>query len=172
MGGIFSGKTLSKRIVMNITDVREVMKEKSEIIFSMDQEASVAEAVEQMVEHEIGALIITDNSLPVGVVTERDIMKCWVSIGYGSVSEKGKRLFKDIKAREVMTSNLIVVEPSDDVNYVINIMVKNRIRHLPVVENKRLIGVLSIRDLAKTCMTSLQAENHYLKEYITDKYPG
>jgi CBS domain-containing protein len=157
---------------MNVTDVREVIKEKSEVIYSLDHESSVAEAVEQMVEHEIGALIITNNGKPVGVLTERDVLKCWVSVGYGSVTEKGKRLFKDIKAREVMTTNLIVVEPTDDVNYVINIMVKNRIRHLPVVENKNLIGVLSIRDLAKTCMTTLQAENHYLKEYITDKYPG
>ncbi len=157
---------------MNVTDVREVIKEKSEVIYSLDHESSVADAVEQMVEHEIGALIITSKGMPVGVLTERDVLKCWVSIGYGSVTEKGKRLFKDIMAREVMTTNLIVVEPADDVNYVINIMVKNRIRHLPVVENKKLIGVLSIRDLAKTCMTTLQAENHYLKEYITDKYPG
>jgi len=157
---------------MNQTSVREVMKEKSAVIYSIDHEKSVADAMEQMVEHEIGALIVTKDGGPVGVLTERDVLKCWVSMGYGSVVEKDKRLFKSIKAREVMSSNLIIVETKDEVNYVINIMVKNRIRHLPVVENHRLVGVLSMRDLAKTCMTNLQAENHYLKEYITDKYPG
>ena len=157
---------------MNESIVRDVVKNKSNIIYSIDQELSIAEAIEKMVENEIGALIVTREGMPVGVLTERDVIKCWVSVGYGCISEKGKRLFKDIKAHEMMTTNLIVVEPSDDINYVINIMVKNRIRHVPVVENKKMIGVLSMRDLAKSCMTSLQSENHYLREYITDKYPG
>lgn len=157
---------------MNIVDVQSVINDKSAEIFSIDQEASVADAVENMVEHEIGALIVTKDSVPVGVLTERDVLKTWVSLGYGSVTEEGKRLFKDIKAREVMTTNLIVVEATDDVNYVINIMVKNRIRHLPVVAEKKLIGVLSMRDMAKKCMTDLQTENHYLREFIKDSYPG
>jgi CBS domain-containing protein len=157
---------------MNLLDVQSVINDKSAEIFSIDQEASVADAVENMVEHEIGALIVTKDNVPVGVLTERDVLKTWVSLGYGSVAEQEKRLFKDIKAREVMTTNLIVVESTDDVNYVINIMVKNRIRHLPVVAEKKLIGVLSMRDMAKKCMTDLQTENHYLREFIKDSYPG
>jgi CBS domain-containing protein len=152
--------------------VKDVIKEKSAVIYSIDQNSSVADAIEKLVENDIGALIVKQEDAPVGVLTERDVVKCWVSVGYGSVSESGKRLFKDIRVKEVMTSNLIVVEPKDDINYVINVMVKNRIRHLPVVENKKLVGVLSIRDMAKSCMINLQSENHYLREYITDKYPG
>lgn len=157
---------------MHESSVKEVIKDKSATIFSIDQESSIADAIDQLVEHEIGALIVTREGTPVGVCTERDVLKCWASIGYGADPDKGKRLFKDIKVREVMTTNLIVVEPKDEINYVINIMVKNRIRHLPVVENEKLVGVLSIRDLAKKCMVNLQSENHYLREFIKDSYPG
>ncbi len=153
-------------------NVRDLIKEKPNIVYSTDQESSVAEAIEQMVEHEVGALIVTQENRPVGLLSERDIIKCWISIGYGANEPKGHRLFKDIKVREVMSGNLIVVEPSDDLCYVMNIMIKNRIRHLPVVENHQLVGVLSMRDVVRTQVTTLKAENHYLKEYITDQYPG
>jgi len=144
--------------------VKELIGEGSHTIYSIDKDGNVAEAIEQLVEHEIGALIVTDNGKPVGVFTERDVLKTWV--------RKGDRMFRDIRVQEVMTGNLIVVEPKDDLCYVMNVMVKNRIRHLPVVEEHRLVGVLSIRDVVKTQVTNLKAENHYLKEYITDKYPG
>jgi len=144
--------------------VKELIGEGSHTIFSIGKDDSVAQAIEQMVEHEIGALIVTDSGKPVGVFTERDVLKTWVS--------KGERMFRDIKVQDVMSGNLIVVEPKDDLCYVMNVMVKNRIRHLPVVEEHHLVGVLSIRDVVKTQVTNLQAENHYLKEYITDKYPG
>ncbi len=145
-------------------NVKELIGEGSHTIYSVDKDGSVAQAIEQLVEHEIGALIVTDKGKPVGVFTERDVLKSWVS--------KGDRMFRDIKVQEVMTGNMIVVEPKDDLCYVMNVMVKNRIRHLPVVEEHHLVGVLSIRDVVKTQVTNLQSENHYLKEYITDKYPG
>ena len=153
-------------------NVRELIQEKPNIIYSIEHDKSVADAIEQMMEHEIGALIVTRDGRPVGLLSERDVIKCWRSIGYGSTSSTGKRLFKDIRVHEVMTSNLIVVEPADDLCYVMNVMIKNRIRHLPVVEQGRLVAVLSMRDVVRTQVTNLQAENHYLKEYITDKYPG
>jgi CBS domain-containing protein len=148
----------------NVMNVKELIGEGTHTIYSIDKDRSVAEAVEQLVEHEIGALIVTDKNQPVGVFTERDVLKTWVS--------KGKRMFREIKVREVMTGNLIVVEPTDDLCYVMNIMVKNRIRHLPVVESHHLVGVLSMRDVVRNQVTNLKAENHYLKEYITDRYPG
>lgn len=153
-------------------NVKELIKEKPNIIYSIGYESSVADAIEKMMEHEIGALIVTKEDEPVGLISERDVVKCWVNIGQGASPSKSRRLFKDIKTSEVMSGNLIVVEPADELSYVMNVMIKNRIRHLPVVENQRLVGVLSMRDVVKTQVTNLQAENHYLKEYISDKYPG
>ncbi len=153
--------------------VNDLIKVKPNVIYSIPHDSSVANAIEKMVEHEIGALIVTEDGKPVGLVSERDVIKCWTRIGYGSTSSaEGKRLFKDIKAREIMTGNLIVVESKDDLCYVMNIMIKNKIRHLPVVDAQQLIGVLSMRDVVKTQVTNLQTENRYLKEFITDQYPG
>ncbi len=152
--------------------VKDLVRDKPNVVHSIDHNSSVADAIEKMVEHEIGALIVTEDGKPVGLLSERDVIKCWTHIGYGAASEDSKRLFKDIKAREIMTGNLIVVEGKDDLCYIMNIMIKNKIRHLPVVDENQLIAVLSMRDVVKTQVTNLRAENHYLKEYITDKYPG
>ena len=118
-----------------------------------------------MMENEIGALVVVDSDgKPVGMFTERDVLKCW--------TRKGERHFKDIKISEVMTTNLIIVEADDDLCYVTTIMIKNRIRHLPILEKNKLVAMLSIRDVVKAQVTDLRAENHYLKDYISDKYPG
>lgn len=144
--------------------VKEVLAPVNANIISIDKDKSVADAINQMVEHEVGALIVLEGEKPVGMFTERDVLKSW--------TRKGDILFKDIKIAEVMTTNLIIVENDDDLCYVTTIMIKNRIRHLPVVEKSKIVAMLSIRDVVKAQVSDLRAENHYLKDYISDKYPG
>jgi CBS domain-containing protein len=147
-----------------VATVKEVLGTTGKHIFSIDRDKTVADAVTQLVEHEVGALVVVDDERPVGVFTERDVVKCW--------SRKGDRHFRDIKVSEVMSGNLIIVEPDDDLCYVTTIMIKNRIRHLPVLDKNKIVAMLSIRDVVKAQVTDLRAENHYLKDYISDKYPG
>jgi len=145
--------------------VKEIVGSAEREIISMGLDKTVADAVSSLVEREIGALVVVDDSgKPVGMFTERDVLKCW--------TRKGDRHFKDIKISEVMSTNLIIVEADDDLCYVTTIMIKNRIRHLPVLEKNKLVAMLSIRDVVKAQVTDLRAENHYLKDYISDKYPG
>lgn len=145
--------------------VKEIIGDVEKEIVSLDKDRTVADAVSILVENEIGALVVVDgDGKPVGMFTERDVLKCW--------TRKGDRHFKDIKISEVMTTNLIIVEADDDLCYVTTIMIKNRIRHLPILEKNKLIAMLSIRDVVKAQVTDLRAENHYLKDYISDKYPG
>jgi CBS domain-containing protein len=144
--------------------VKEILGPVNSNIISIDKDKSVADAIYQMVENEIGALIVVDGEKPVGMFTERDVLKSW--------TRKGNILFKDIKVSEVMTTNLIICEIGDDLCYVTTIMIKNRIRHLPIVENTKIVAMLSIRDVVKAQVSDLRAENHYLKDYISDKYPG
>jgi CBS domain-containing protein len=144
--------------------VKELLGPANRSIISVSGDQSVAEAINQMVEHEVGALIVVENDKPVGMFTERDVLKCWTA--------RTERPFKDIKISDVMTANMIIAEQDDDLCYVITIMIKNRIRHLPVLEKNRIIAMLSIRDVVKAQVTDLRAENHYLKDYISDKYPG
>ncbi len=147
-----------------MSTVKEVIGEGRRDIISIGKDMTVADAVGRMVEDEIGALVVVDGGRPVGMFTERDVLKCW--------TRKGERHFKDIKISEVMSTNLIIAEADDDLCYVTTIMIKNRIRHLPVLEKSQLIAMLSIRDVVKAQVTDLRAENHYLKDYISDKYPG
>jgi CBS domain-containing protein len=144
--------------------VKEILGSGRRDVISIDKNKTVADAVNLLVEDEIGALVVVDGEKPVGMFTERDVLKCW--------TRKGDRHFKDIGISEVMTTNLIIAETGDDLCYVTSIMIKNRIRHLPVLENHRLVAMLSIRDVVKAQVTDLRAENHYLKDYISDKYPG
>jgi len=145
--------------------VKEIIGNVEKAIISLDRDKTVADAVSILVENEIGALVVIDkDGKPVGMFTERDVLKCW--------TRKGERHFSDIKISEVMSTNLIIVESDDDLCYVTTIMIKNRIRHLPILEKNKLIAMLSIRDVVKAQVTDLRAENHYLKDYISDKYPG
>ena len=144
--------------------VKEILSPLNSNIISIAKDRSVADAISQMVEHEVGALIILDGEKPVGMFTERDVLKTW--------TRKGNTLFKDIQVSEVMTTNLIISEVDDDLCYVTTIMIKNRIRHLPIVDKSKIVAMLSIRDVVKAQVSDLRAENHYLKDYISDKYPG
>ena len=144
--------------------VKEILGGGRRDVISIGKDKTVADAVSLLVEDEIGALVVVDGENPVGMFTERDVLKCW--------TRKGDRHFKDIIISEVMTTNLIIAETGDDLGYVTTIMIRNRIRHLPVLEKNRLVAMLSIRDVVKAQVTNLRAENHYLKDYISDKYPG
>jgi CBS domain-containing protein len=144
--------------------VKDIIGPAHKDIISIGKDKTVADAVSLMVEDEVGALVVIDGGKPVGMFTERDVLKCW--------TRKGDRHFKEIVISEVMTTNLIIAESEDDLCYVTTIMIKNRIRHLPVLEKNKLVAMLSIRDVVKAQVTDLRAENHYLKDYISDKYPG
>jgi len=144
--------------------VKEILGPVNTNIISIAKDKSVGEAISQMVEHEVGALIVMEGDKPVGMFTERDVLRSW--------TRKSSASFQDMKVGDVMTANLIIVEADDDLCYVTQIMIKNRIRHLPVIDKKKIVAMLSIRDVVKAQVSDLRAENHYLKDYISDKYPG
>jgi CBS domain-containing protein len=144
--------------------VKEILGPVNTNIISISRDNSVGNAISQMVEHEVGALIVMDGEKPVGMFTERDVLRSW--------TRRSTTPFEDVKVGEVMTTNLIIVETDDDLCYVTQIMIKNRIRHLPVIDQKKIVAMLSIRDVVKAQVSDLRAQNHYLKDYISDKYPG
>jgi CBS domain-containing protein len=88
--------------------------------------------------------------------TERDVLKCW----------RVKRDF-DVQVKEVMSKDLLAVQADDDLSYAMSIMIQRGVRHLPVVDRHVVVSVLSIRDVVRAQVSSLEAEVHYLKEFIT-----
>ncbi len=139
--------------------VRALLETKGKDIVSIDADNTIEDAIRSMHARKISALMVTDQGKTVGIFTERDVVRSYIA-GQG----KG---FKEMKVRDCMVSNLIVAVPDDELNDVSAIMVEKNIRHLPVFENNRVIGMLSVRDIIQTQVSKLHSEIHYLKDYIT-----
>ena len=146
------------------TRIREVLKEKGSEVFRVQPSHTVYEAIQVMVNHNIGAvLVVTEDERLVGIFTERDILKQCV--------RRSDRL-KTTLVESVMTADLIIGLPDDQVDYLLGIMTANKIRHIPILEDSQIMGVISIGDLVKSQLKDVQYENRYLKDYIMGKYPG
>lgn len=139
-----------------IAKVRALIKDKGLEVIAVDSEASVAQAIDKMVERNIGAVLVMEDGSPSGMFTERDVLKCW----------RVKRDF-DVQVKEVMSKDLLAVQADDDLSYAMSIMIQRGVRHLPVVDRHVVVSVLSIRDVVRAQVSSLEAEVHYLKEFIT-----
>jgi IMP dehydrogenase len=140
--------------------VQDVIKRKRRVVHTIPAQRTVEDAIVQMTERRTSALIVMDGGQPVGIFTERDVLRCHVAWRH--------RLFREMPLTEAMTDKLIVAQPGDLVSSAMAMMIKADIRHLPVVEDRRISLMLTISDLVKHHVGELTAELHYLQEYITD----
>jgi CBS domain-containing protein len=141
--------------------VKELLSIKGVECFSITSDRSLLDAAKQMEECNIGALLVIDRGALVGIVTERDIVKN---------TARDNVHCKDVNIKDLMSTNLLVVKPGDDLDYVMAIMIQNNIRHTPVVEAGGLVGLLSMRDVVRVLVKNLKAENIYLKDMIGGKF--
>ena len=109
-------------------------------VITVDEKASVKEAADLMNHFEIGSIITTRKGKPVGIITERDLLKRIVSEGKNA---------KKTKAKEIMSSPLLVISPDTDLEKAARLMFEKNIKKLPVTEQNRLVGVLSLTDIAR-----------------------
>lgn len=139
--------------------IKEILKAKGSQVWMIREDQSVRQALEALVKHHIGALLVQGAGEGIaGIISERDIIR-----GY---HQKGAKEI-DTPVRDLMTKDIIVVSPEDEVNQVMEIMTEKRIRHIPVVsEGARLEGIVSIGDVVKAAMQHTEHEIHYLKEYL------
>src|SRR5262249_43589178 len=124
----------------------------------IDAGASVLEAVEQMVEANVGSLLVTDGGEDVGIVTERDYLR--------RVALSG-RTGEEVAVREIISSPLIVATRETSVDECMELMTHRRIRHVPVVHSDKVVGMVSIGDLVKFMSKQQSFEIKYLTDYIT-----
>jgi len=149
---------------MNLIDsVRLILKQKDQNIWHVSPDACVYEAIEIMAARYVGALMVVAEGQLVGVVSERDYARKVILQGKSS---------KQTQVKEIMTSPAIFVTPKHTVEESMRIMTEKHIRHLPVVEDGILLGVVSIGDLVKWMISAQQQTISQLHSYITSQYPG
>jgi CBS domain-containing protein len=136
--------------------VKELLSIKGIECFSILSDQTVQDAAKQMAECKIGALLVMEKGTLAGIITERDVVKTMAN----------DKDCKGVRITEVMTRNLLISKPGDDLDYVMAVMIQNGIRHLPIVEEGGLVGMLSMRDVVRVLVKNLKAENQYLKDFI------
>jgi CBS domain-containing protein len=138
--------------------VEQLLHEKGRHIWSIGPNASVYDAIALMAEHGIGALPVMDDSHMVGLISERDYARQVVLQGRSS---------RETPVHEVMTKRVVCTQPDQTLEQAMALMTEKRVRHLPVIEESRVIGLISIGDLVKSIISEQQFIIEQLEHYIT-----
>lgn len=148
--------------------ISDILRRKGGDVVTIEPSATVHEAIQRLNQHSIGALLVTDDTGQLcGIITERDMLRecgdrCTrLAAPAGDDGSECPALVKD-----VMTTDVIIGVPEDDLNYVMGVMTKNRIRHLPVFEQGKLAGIVSIGDVVNAHVEEADFENRVLQDYI------
>ena len=137
--------------------LKQLLEAKGRDVYSVGPDAHVFDALKLMAEKSVGALIVTEGGRIAGVISERDYARKVILLGKSS---------HELQVRDIMTSKVITVHPGQTVEECMALMTEKRIRHLPVTEGERLIGVLSIGDLVKEVIAEQQQTIRQLESYI------
>ena len=137
--------------------VYEILQRKGDAVYTISPTASLLDAVEQMVNLNCGSLLVTGEGAILGIITERLIL---------TAIDGEKQNLKNLLVCDFMNRNLITGSPTDDVSEIMGMMTTHRVRHLPIIDNGRLAGMISAGDVVKAQFDLMAVENHYLKVYI------
>lgn len=143
--------------------IDSVLKVKGRQVWSIAPDSMVFNAIQQMADRGVGALVVVSDGKLAGIVSERD---------YARKVILQDRSSKATQVREIMTSPVVTVTPNDTVEECMRTMTENRIRHLPVTERGKLVGVVSIGDLVNWTICAHEETIGQLEGYIAGKYPG
>ena len=140
------------------TSIESVLDQKGRTVFSIQLGKSVYEAIAEMDSRNVGALIVMDEHEVVGIITERDYLRKVILKGRSS---------KDTPVATIMSRNLVSLTPQDSVLHAMALMTAKRCRHLPVLKNGQLDGIVSVGDLVKAIIAEQQFKIQMLENYIS-----
>ncbi|BDD89354.1 CBS domain-containing protein [Desulfofustis limnaeus] len=144
--------------------VKDILAEKGTRVVTIHEENLLIDVVSLFFANRIGSLVVVDKyDRILGIVAPNDILRA-VHSRPDSISR--------VSVREVMTRDVIVGTPDDKVGHLMTVMTENRIRHIPIIEDGKLAGLVSIGDLVKAQLTEQDVEIRHLKDYIQDRYPS
>lgn len=138
--------------------IADVLRGKGDAVVTINPEATVAELLAGLAEHNIGAMVVAGPDGLKGIVSERDVVRQLHAHGASLLSQP---------VEKIMTSMVSTCSKSDTVDSLTLLMTEHRVRHVPVLEDGNLIGIVSIGDVVKTRMEELESEHEQLQSYIT-----
>jgi len=139
--------------------ISRLLDRKGSYVATVDPNSSIIDAVRELANRSVGALVVSEDGRGIaGIVSERDIVR--------AVSQFGAAIL-DSPVRMIMSENVFSCSPDDAVDSLMSEMTDRRIRHIPVISNGALAGIVSIGDVVKTCLDELEHEREALEQYIT-----
>lgn len=143
------------------TPISALLDRKGSVVYSVPAQVTVCEAVDEMNRHRIGSIVVLENGAPIGIFTERDVLRRVVGEGVNP---------KVTRVRDVMTSDLITISPETTIEQTMTLFADKGCRHLPVLAGGRLVGLISIGDISRWVADTNRAEAEHLKNYIAGGY--
>lgn len=140
-----------------MTTVKQILDTKGYAVWSIHPQESVFTAIQQMAEKEVGALVVLEGDAVVGIISERDYARKVILKGRSS---------RETAVRDIMTPHVICARLDQSIEECMTIVTERRIRHLPVLDSGRLVGIISIGDLVKTIIAEQQFIIEQLEHYI------
>ena len=137
--------------------IKQLLERKGTAILTIGPNDSVYNAIKSMADHHIGSLIVMENEQLVGIITERDYSR--------NIVLKGKSS-SNTPVKDVMSTNVLCANPDQTIEEAMALMTDKRVRHLPVIENGKLLGIISIGDLVKTIISEQEFIIKQLEHYI------
>lgn len=140
-----------------------ILARKDTAVWSISPNAMVFDAIQLMADKNIGALPVVDNSRLIGIISERDYTRKVILKGRSS---------KDTPVKDIMTQELLTASPGDSIAECMRVMTEKRVRHLPVLDGTKMIGIVSIGDVLKWFISAQAAAIDNLERYVTGDYPA
>ncbi|MDG3010691.1 CBS domain-containing protein [Rhodococcus sp. D2-41] len=137
--------------------ISEVLRNKGSAVATVDPDISVSELVGDLARHNVGAVVVVDNDAVIGIISERDVVR--------QLHERGPELLC-ARVGDIMSKTVFICAPEDTIDSLALTMTERRIRHLPVLDAGKLVGIVSIGDIVKSRITELQIERDQLESYI------
>lgn len=137
--------------------IAAILSRKGTSVVTIAPEATVLQAMRLLMEHRIGGVVVTREDAPVGILTERDVLR---------IGAEDPAQLATCSVETSMTRDLITGDPEDSLEQVMDVMTENRIRHLPILVDGKLAGIVSIGDVVNEARRAAESENQHLRTYI------